>query len=240
MMDSEARRFEGGMNRERHVVILRRCEDRVVTRIAVRDAGDRERTYECALATVFHRTFQFARGLGGVAEREVRYWNQAAAGVAAEIRDPAIVSAAICGRQLRVEEFRLPQEADRRIENRFFHPFLLEQLETLLHHHGAERRAFQVSVLGLWRHHPRLLRLEFAAAHYGFAQLLRVLHPLPHSTERTQQPGLRHLCAFPIDFEILAAIVTDADSHRAIAILRVDVFFPEVGWLEDMSVAIDY
>src|SRR5260370_10878600 len=101
MMDSEARRFEGGMNRERHVVILRRCEDRVVTRIAVRDAGDRERTYECALASVFHRTFQFARVLGGGGEREARYFDQSAPGVAAEIRHSASVSAAICVRLLR-------------------------------------------------------------------------------------------------------------------------------------------
>src|SRR5260370_16021877 len=115
MMDSEARRFEGGMNRERHVVILRRCEDRVVTRIAVRDAGDRERTYECPLATVFHRTFQFARGLGGAAAREVRYWDQAAAGVAAETPHPAPCSAAICGPQLPGEKVRLPQAAARRV-----------------------------------------------------------------------------------------------------------------------------
>src|ERR1700730_13306134 len=143
MMNSEARGLEGGMNCERHVEILRHREDRVMTRVAMRDARDRKRTYECALASVLYRTLEFARGFGRVAEREMRDRNQAAAGVAAEIRDPTIVGAAICARQLCVEEFGLPEQADSRIENRALHPFLLEQLQAFFHVHGAERRALE-------------------------------------------------------------------------------------------------
>src|SRR5207253_8365923 len=97
MMDSEARGFEGGMNCERHVEILRRREDRVVARVAVRDARDRKGTHECAFASVLYRALEFASGFGGIAERDVRNRNQAAAGVSAKVRDPAIVGAAICG-----------------------------------------------------------------------------------------------------------------------------------------------
>src|SRR5208282_3388781 len=49
-----------------------------------------------------------------------------------------------------------------------------------------------------------------------------------------------HLGALAIYLEIFEAVVADANAHRAVAILRINVFFPEVGWLEDMSVAIDH
>ena len=238
MMDAEAGGLEGRMNRERDAEILRGGEDRVVTRVAVRDAGDRERAYECALASVLDGALELARRFGGVAEREMRDRDQAAAGVAAEIRDPAVVGAAVCGREFGVEEFGFPQQPDRRVEERFRHPLLVEQLEALLHHHRAEGGAFEVGVLGLRREHPHLFGLG-VAAHRALAQLARVLDFLAHAAERAEQAGRGHLGAFAIDFEVLEAVVADADAHRAIAILRVDVFFPEIGRLEDMSVAID-
>src|SRR6267154_3872073 len=183
MMDSEARGLEGGMNREWHVEILRRREDRVVARVTMRDARDRKWTYERAFASVLDCALEFARGFGRVAERDMRNRNQLAGRVAAKIRDPTIVSAAVGTRQLRVEKFGFPEQSDGRIENRALHPFLLEQLDALLHVHGAERRALEVSILGLRHHHARLLRLDRAATHRGFAELLGVFDLLAHPAE---------------------------------------------------------
>src|ERR1700694_843749 len=151
MMDSEARGLEGRMNCERHVEILRRREDSVMLLIAVGDAGDRKGTHERAPASVFDGALEFARGFGRVAERNMRNRNQLAGGVAAKIRDPTIVSAAVSSRELRVEKFSLPEQSDGLIKNRALHPFLLEQLDAFLHVHGAERRALEVGVFGLRR-----------------------------------------------------------------------------------------
>ncbi len=226
------------MNRERDAEILRRGEDGVVVRVAVRNSRDGERADEGAFASVLDGALEFARRFGRIAERKMRNRDQASAGVAAEVGDPAVVGAAVCGREFGVEKFGLPQQPDRRIENRFRHPLLVEQLEPLLHHHGAEGGALEVGVLGFRREHPHLLGLG-VAAHRALAQFARVLDLLAHAAERAEQAGRCHLRALAIDFEILEAVVADANAHRAVAILRVDVFLPEIGRFEDMSVAID-
>src|SRR5580700_6657530 len=164
--------------------------------------------------------------------------DQSSARVAAEIRNPSVVGFAVCGRKLRVEKFGLPQQSDRGIENRFRHPFFVEQLEPLLHHHGSERRALEVGVLRLRREHPHLFGLG-VAAHRAFAQLSRVLDLLAHAAERSEQSGLSHRGALAIYFEILEAVIADPNAHRAVAIFGIDILLPEVGWFEDMSVAID-
>ena len=99
------------MHGQRHVEVLRRREDRVVARIAVGHARDGERTDERAAAAVLHRALELARGLGGIAEREMGDGDQPAAGVAAEVGDPAVVGAAVRARELGVEQLGLPQQA---------------------------------------------------------------------------------------------------------------------------------
>src|SRR5580704_3226991 len=239
MVDAEAGRLEGRMYRERDAQILRGGEDGIVARVAVRYARDRKRTDECALASVLHGALEFARRFGRVTERKMRNRDQATTRVAAEIRDPSIVGAAVRGRELGVEQFRFPQKSDRRIKNRLRHRFLIQQLEALLHHHRSEGRAFEVGVFRLRREHPHLLGL-CVAAHRALAQLSGVLDFLAHAAERAEQAGRGHFGALAINLEVFEAVLADADTHRAVAILRVDVFFPEVGRLEDMSVAIDH
>src|SRR5208282_2004369 len=127
VMDAEAGGLEGRMNRERNAEILRRGEDGVVARVAVRNAGDGERADECAFASVLHRALKLTRRFGGVAERKMRNRDQPPGRVAAEIRDPAVVGAAVCGRKLGVEKFGFPEQPDGRVENRFRHPLPVEQ-----------------------------------------------------------------------------------------------------------------
>ena len=98
MVDAEAGGLEGRMNCERDAEILRGGEDRVVARVAVRDARDSERADEGAFASVLDGALELARSFGRIAERQVRDRDQASAGVTAEIRDPSVVGAAVCGR----------------------------------------------------------------------------------------------------------------------------------------------
>src|SRR5215472_10631823 len=95
MMNAERYRFEGRMNRQRHVEILRGREHRIVSRVAVRYPGDGERTQESTFASVLNRAPEFPGCFGRIAQRKMGDRNEPSAGVAAEIRDPSIVCAAI-------------------------------------------------------------------------------------------------------------------------------------------------
>src|SRR5579862_2880710 len=68
VMDAEAGRLEGRMNRERYAQILRGGEDCIVTRVAVRNARDGKRANERALASVLNCALQFARRFGRIAK----------------------------------------------------------------------------------------------------------------------------------------------------------------------------
>jgi hypothetical protein len=38
---------------------------------------------------------------------------------------------------------------------------------------------------------------------------------------------------------VLETIVANADAKRAVAILRLEVSLPQIGWLEDVAIAVD-
>src|SRR5271167_1226088 len=99
-----------------------------------------ERRDESALASVFDRALQLRACGGNIEHREMRDRNEASPGVAAEIRDPAIVGAAVGVTELRVFDLRFPQQPDSRVQNRFVDTVLVEQLETFLRVHRTERR----------------------------------------------------------------------------------------------------
>jgi hypothetical protein len=134
-------RLESGVDRERHVQILRGREDRVVLGGAVGDARDRERAHESPAAAVADRALELAGRLRGVAQREMCDRNQPTPGVAAEIGDPAVVRAAVRARQLGVHQLGFPEQAEGGIEDRLGHAFAVEQLHPLRHVHCAERGA---------------------------------------------------------------------------------------------------
>src|SRR5579872_3764424 len=95
MEHSPGRRLDRRMNCQRHPAILRRGEQPVMRQVAMGPAGDGERRYESAFAAVFYCAFKLARRLLRVAQRQMSNWHEPSARVAAEIRNPAIVGAAV-------------------------------------------------------------------------------------------------------------------------------------------------
>jgi len=57
---------------------------------------------------------------------------------------------------------------------------------------------------------------------------------LPHPAERGEQSRAASSWRACYRFQILEAVVANPDSHRTLAVFRIDVLLPEIGWFEDM------
>ena len=202
------------------------------------DARDRERAHEGAAAAIRDGALELLGRRGGIAQRQVRDGDQSPAGVAAEIGDPPVVRAAIRRRQLGVHQFGFPQEPDRRIENRLGQALAIEELDPLLHVHGAEPGPPQVRALRVRADAPHLLGTDLAA-HGALAQVLGLVDTLSHPAQVAELPRPWEDGALAVDLEILEGVVADADANRAVAVARLEVLLPQIGRLEDVPVAID-
>ena len=239
VVDVPLERLEGRMDRERHVEVLGGGEDRVVRGGAVGHARDGERADERAAAPVGDRALELGRRRGRIAEGEVRDGNEAPARVATEVGDPAVVGAAVRGRQRGIEQLGFPQETESRIEDRLGEPLPIEELDALLHVHGAERRAPQVRLLRPWANSPHILGTH-VASHRGLAEIPGLVHLLAHAAEGAELANARELRALAIDLEVLVAVVAHADPDRAVSDFRLEVLLPQIGRLQDVSVAVDH
>src|SRR5262249_29137771 len=169
----------------------------------------------------------------------MRDGNEPAPRVAAEVGDPAVVRAAIRARELGIEQLRLPQQAERGIEDGLRHALTIQELQAFLHDHGAERGAAEIRLLRrgtdatpiLWRHLP---------AHGAPTNLARFVDPLAHATERAELARASDRGRPAVDEQLLEAVVADADAERPIPILRIEVGFPQIRRLEDVAIAVDY
>ena len=121
-------RLEGRMDSVRNVELLELREQRIEIGMAVRLALMIERRDECAFASVLDRALQLGARGGNIAHRDVRDRNETPARVAAKIRNPSIVGAAVGVAEFRVLDLGLPQQPDGRIENRLVDAVLIEQL----------------------------------------------------------------------------------------------------------------
>src|SRR5437879_824501 len=238
MVDVERDRLEGRMHGQRHVEVLRRREYGVVARIAVGHACDGERTDEGAAAAVPHRALELARGLRRIAEREMRDGNQPAAGVAAEIGDPAVVRATVRTRKLGVEQLSLPEKAERGIEHGLRHPLAVEELHALLHVHGAERGAAEVRLVRRGTEAADVLRRVFPA-HRAIAQFPRLVDPLAHPAERAELARAGDRRAPAVDLPELEDVVTHAYPEGPVAIGGFQVALPQIRRFKDVAVAVD-
>src|SRR2546430_10065849 len=99
--------------------------------MAVRLSRERERRDERAATAVADRALELARGRTRIAEREMRDRHQPAAARPAEVDDPAVVSARVRLGELDVLELALPEDRQRRIENRRIEPLPIEKREPL-------------------------------------------------------------------------------------------------------------
>ena len=106
------------MDADREADLLRRGEHAVVIGMAGRRLRHHEGGDEHALHAGPRRALELALGRLGDTERDVRDRNQATARVGAEVDDPAVVGARVRLRELEVLALGLPEDAERRIEER--------------------------------------------------------------------------------------------------------------------------
>src|SRR5262245_26287237 len=164
--------------------------------------------------------------------------NEPAPGIAAEVGDPAVVRATIRARKLGIEQLRLPQQAERGIEHGLRQAFTIEELQALLHVHGAERGASEIRLLRCGTDAAHLLGRDLPA-HRALAELARLVDPLAHPTERAELARASDRGRPAVDEEVLEAVLADADAERSIAIRRLQVGLPQIGRLEDVAIAVD-
>ncbi len=216
---AQLERLEGGMDGDRHVELDRLGINRIVHRIAVRLVRPGEWHDEGATAAILHRAFQLGRGRHGIAKRQMGDRDQPALRVAAEIGDPAVVSAAIGLAQLDVGELGLPQDAQGREEHRGIEAFGIEKLQPLAGIAGAVGHVGGVGLVGMRRE--------------GFEVFLA------HAAKRCRIAAARALARHAANLEILQAVLVALDAERAVLVLGLDVVVPQSGVLEQMAVGID-
>src|SRR5205823_417330 len=120
---------EGRVDADREADLLGAAEDAIVVGMARRLLRHHEGRDEDALHAVARRALELALRLLGDAEGEVRDGDEAAAAVAAEVDDPAVVGARVGLRQLQVLALGLPEDAERRVEDADGEVLAVEPLE---------------------------------------------------------------------------------------------------------------
>src|ERR1700677_4166143 len=162
---------------------------------------------------------------------------ETSARITAEVSDPAVIGTAIGSGKLGVHGFGFPEQADRRVEESLGHALLIKQLKALLHVHGAEGSAFQVGFLGLGLAVAQLFRT--ARVDSAFAAAACLFDLLAHAAEGAELPLAGQFGPAPVNFEKFVAVVIDFDVDSAIAIARLEIGFPQIGRLKDMTVRIN-
>jgi hypothetical protein len=189
-------------------------------------------------ASVLDRALELRGRRRGIAERQMRDRDQIPARIAAEVRDPAVVGVAVGGGDFRVEALGLPHQAERRVKDRFGHPFAIEQLKPLLHVHRAEGRPRHVGVARTGHQVAQLLGAQLAA-HRALAHPRHIRHLLAHPAQRREPAAAAQPRNLAVDLEILVTLLPGDDADRALAILRFEVALPQIGRFENVTVGVD-
>src|SRR5262249_6548085 len=108
----------------------------------------------------------------------------------------------------------------------------------LLHVHGAEGGAAEVGLVrpGLHAAHAVVGDL---AVHRAVAERARLVDALAHAAERGELTWSSDGRRAPVDQQGLEAIAADEDAKRPVAIRGLEVALPQIGWLQDVAVAVD-
>src|SRR5262249_60817105 len=125
--------------------LLGQPEDAVVVRVPGRLARHHEGRDEDPLHPLTRRPRELALGLFRKPERNMRDRHEAPAAPGAELDDPAVVGAWVRLRELQVLALRLPEDAERRVEDREAEVLPGEPLEALPRGPRAEPRIGDVS-----------------------------------------------------------------------------------------------
>src|SRR5439155_23169797 len=130
MVEVARLRVHAGVDGDRHVDLLGRGPQRIVRRVAVRHAAQREGEEEAAPRAGAHGALELARRVLGVAEREVGDGDEAPAAPRAELLDPAVVGARVGERIAWVGRLGLPLEPEARVEERARDAIVIAEPET--------------------------------------------------------------------------------------------------------------
>ena len=209
-------RLERRVQRNRDVEVLGGRPHLVVVRVSVGFARPRKRGEERALAAVLDGAAEFLGGFRGIAARQMGDRDEPAAGIRAEVDDPAVVGAAVRRGQGRVLDFAFPQQPDRGIQNDLGQPLAVDAPNTFLGIHGAERRAGQIR--------PFRAGLDVG---------------MSHRAQNAGEPLLAQLGRPVVELEILPALVVLPDPNGPVAVLGFEILLPQVRDLQNVAVTID-
>ncbi len=140
--------LEPGMDRDRQPEILGHPEYVVMVRVSRRLSRHHEGRDEHTLHAVTGRPLDLARGFLGQAERDVRDGHQAPAAPGAELDDPAVVGTRVGLGELQILALRLPENAERRIENGEIEVLVVETRDPLCGIPRPESRVVEVPEAG--------------------------------------------------------------------------------------------
>jgi glucose/arabinose dehydrogenase len=201
------------MEADRHVELRERLPQRIVELVVQRVDADGIGVHgHGAEAMVLDAAARLARGLGRVAQVERADADDALVAFATEVGEPAVVGAPVGGRRLGRE---------RRHGRR-------EQPDRGIHDHSVDAAA-----------------IEHAPVHLGRpAELLvlRVRFREPRHGHRAARQERRHADALDATLErvgVLVSHVADVADGHLVTKAGIQVLLPEVGRLEDVSVAVD-
>ncbi len=188
----------------------------VEVRVAVGDAVPVPRQEERAAAPVRHGPLELLGGQLRVGEREVGDGDEAPAGVAAEVGDPAVVGAGEGVGELDVLGGDLPDDPERRVQDGRLEALLVEQRQAVTGVAGAERHARHVAPVG-------------TGPGVGLA----------HGAEQRDPARGQALERPAVDLDVLqpGVVQPHPEAARLPALLEVGV--PQIGGFEDVPVAVD-
>ena len=202
-------RLEAGMDGDRQPELLRQPEHAMVVRVPRRLPCHHERRDEDPLHAIMRGPRELALGLLGEPERKVRDRHESPPAPGAELDDPAVVGPRVRLRELQVLALRLPEDAERRVEDREVEVFPIESLEPLRRIPRPEPRIVEIPEP---RPHPPRRRGD--ATHQV------------HRPEPLRQVPPHHLGGPPRDLEVLEPLCVPADAHRPIAEARLEMAVP--------------
>src|SRR5262245_38190423 len=147
----------------------------------------------------------------------MRYGNQLAAAVLAEVHNPSVVGTGQCLSEFDVLAFGFIEQAQGRIDERGSEAFFLDSGQALFGIDCAERGVGAVTAKIL----PRL-----------FA-------PRPHAAQSRQPRAIENLGELATNFEWFFAAIVVAELHRTGLVSCLDIPVPQGGVFENVSIGID-
>ena len=148
--------------------------------------------------------------------------HEASPAAGTELDDPTVVDARVLLCELQVLALCLPEDTERRVEDREIEVLAVEPLEPLRRIPRAEARVVEIAEPGA---------LPSRRCQDATDEI--------HRPETLRQVSPDHLRRTARDLEVLAPLFVAADAHRPVAKARLEPLVPEVRRLEHVSVGVD-